>query len=168
MSDGRYVYVSEWRLDAPPAAVWDALLDVESWPDWWLHVRRVQTLARGDRSGLGARRRIGWSSRLPYGFTLDVLCVESRPERLLRGRATGDLEGEGVWELAPDGAGTAVRYTWRLDVNTRWMRLAAPLMGPAFRWNHEGVMRAGRDGLHARLARESMLEDLREEVARPR
>jgi len=158
-----YLYISDWQLAAPPAAVWDALLEVEAWPQWWKHVRRVQTLERGDASGLGARRRITWSSRLPYGFTLEVRCTESQPQRLLRGSARGDLEGEGLWELRPDGAGTAVRYTWRLDLNTRWMKIAAPLMAPAFRWNHEGVMQAGLTGLRERL----VLQDLGQEVLRP-
>lgn len=159
-----YLYVSDWHLAAPPAAVWDALTAVESWPDWWVHVRRVLTLERGGADGLGALRRVSWSSRLPYGFTLEVRCTEVRPQRLLRGSARGDLEGEGLWELQPSGAGTAVRYTWRLDLNTRWMRLAAPLMSPAFRWNHEGVMRAGLEGLRRKL----VLQDLGQEVLRPR
>ena len=36
----------------------------------------------------------------------------------MRGRSSGHLEGEGLWELWPDGIGTVVRYTWRLDLNT--------------------------------------------------
>lgn len=148
-----YEYVSDWRLDAPPAAVWQALTEVESWPQWWPYVKRVQTLRKGEPSGVGAIRRIAWGSRLPYGFTLDVECTEADRERRLVGAARGDLEGTGVWELAPlAGGGTAVRYTWTLAVNTRWMRVVAPLAAPVFRWNHEGVMRGGRDGLARRLA----------------
>jgi len=53
----------------------------------------------------------------------------------------------GFRELEPDGSGTRVRYTWTLSLHTRWRRLAAPLMVPVFRWNHEGVMRSGGQGL---------------------
>ena len=60
---------------------------------------RVQTLREGDADGLGAIRRITWSSRLAYGFTLDVEGTETRRHQLLRGRASGDLEGEGLWLL---------------------------------------------------------------------
>lgn len=148
----RYTYVTEWWLDAPPAAVWAALTDVERWPGWWPFVRRVQTLRRGDARGVGAVRRITWGSRLPYGFTLDVECTEADPERSLRGVARGDLQGVGWWQLRPEGTGTAVRYTWQLDVNARWMRWVAPLASPVFRWNHEGVMRAGLAGLRQELA----------------
>ncbi|HEV7912462.1 MAG TPA: SRPBCC family protein [Albitalea sp.] len=145
-------YVSHWHLAAPLPAVWAALTEVEQWPRWWRHVRSVQTLRRGDADGLGAVRRIAWSSRLPYGFTLDVACDRVEHHRLLQGAATGDLAGVGVWELAADGDhATRVRYTWRLALNTRWMRLVAPLMSPAFRWNHEGVMHAGALGLAQHL-----------------
>jgi uncharacterized protein YndB with AHSA1/START domain len=143
-----YEYRSRWLIAAPRDAVWAALTEVETWPRWWPYVRRVETLRRGDSSGLGAIRRIDWASRLPYGFTLDVECIEVQRERLLRGRSRGHLEGEGVWTLAPhDDGGTEVRYTWTLDVNRPWMKLAAPLMTPVFRWNHEGVMRGGEAGL---------------------
>ena len=147
-----YTYVSEWHIDAPPAAVWRALTEVEEWPRWWPYVRGVSTLRRGDPAGLGAVRRIRWSSRLPYGFTIDVECTGVQHERRLRGRSRGALEGEGLWELWPEGDATRVRYTWRLDLNTRWMRLAAPVLSGVFRWNHEGVMRGGHDGLVRWLA----------------
>lgn len=54
--------------------------------------------------------------------------------------------------MRPDGAGTRVRYTWRLHLNTAWMRYAAPLLAPVFRSNHEGVMRGGALGLASQLA----------------
>ena len=148
----RFEYVTEWRFDAPVEAVWDALVDVESWPEWWPHVREVTTLQHGGPDGIGAVRRLRWSSRLPYGFTLDVRTIAAVPFERLLGRATGDMAGIGLWELARDGRGTRLRYTCSLALHTRWMRLVAPLMAPVFRWNHEGVMRAGMQGLERRLA----------------
>ena len=153
--EARYEYVSGWQLDAPVEPVWRSLVDVETWPSWWPYVRHVQTLRAGQRGGnaegLGAIRRITWGSRLPYGFTLDVEAVESQRHHRLAGRATGGLEGTGVWELQPEGTTTRVRYTWKLALNTRWMRTAAPLMSPVFRWNHEGVMHGGAAGLARHL-----------------
>jgi uncharacterized protein YndB with AHSA1/START domain len=144
----RYEYVSHWRFEAPIEDVWRALMAVEDWPAWWSYVHRVRTLKPGDAAGLGAIRRIDWSSRLPYGFTLDVEAVEVERLRRLRGAARGDMQGSGLWELSQDEDGrTCVRYTWELVLHTRWMRLAAPLMAPIFRWNHEGVMRGGQRGL---------------------
>jgi uncharacterized protein YndB with AHSA1/START domain len=148
-----FEYHSHWVLQAPIETVWAALTEVETWAQWWPYVRRVQTLRRGDASGLGALRRIDWASRLPYGFTLDVECTEVQRLKLLRGRAHGHLQGEGVWTLAPLGANsTDVRYTWRLELKRRWMKLTAPLMAPVFRWNHEGVMRGGELGLAHHLS----------------
>ena len=151
----RFEYVTEWRLDAPIDAVWDALVDVESWPRWWPQVRAVDTLHHGGANDLGTVRRLRWGSRLPYGFTLEVETTEVRATARLRGRASGDMAGTGLWELERDGAATVVRYTWQLELHTRWMRLAAPLMAPVFRWNHEGVMRSGGLGLARHLAMRS-------------
>jgi carbon monoxide dehydrogenase subunit G len=148
----RLRYVTEWALDAPIEQVWDALVDVEAWPQWWPHVRHVRTLHPGAANGLGSVRRLRWSSLLPYGFSLDVTTTEVRAPFRLEGRATGDMAGTGTWTLARDGAGTRVRYVWTLELHTRWMRLAAPFMAPVFRWNHEGVMRSGGQGLARHLA----------------
>ena len=156
----RFVYVTQWHLDAPVEHVWDALVDVESWPQWWPHVHEVQTLHRGASDDLGSVRRLRWGSRLPYGFTLVVATTEVHQPARLAGRASGDMAGTGLWELEPDGSGTRVRYTWELELHTRWMRLCAPFMAPVFRWNHEGVMRSGGQGLARHLAARPALRPL--------
>jgi len=143
--------VSDWQLAAPIAEVWSAIHEAETWPRWWRYVQDVQPLQAGDADGVGAVRRFRWSSRLPYGLQFDVQVIESVRERRLRGRASGQLEGEGLWELAPEAQATRVRYTWRVDLNKPWMQRIAPLAAPVFRWNHNGVMAAGAEGLARHL-----------------
>jgi hypothetical protein len=99
---------------------------------------------------LGAVRRLHWSTRLPYRLALQVECTEARAPHVLSARSTGDLSGEGRWELVPVPGGTRVRYTWRVELGKPWMRRLAPLLEPLFRWNHDAVMRAGYAGLERR------------------
>lgn len=150
----RFELVSHWHIAAPVEQVWAALKATERWPAWWRYVKSVQEIRPGDADGLGAVRHIAWSSRLPYGIAFDVEVIELRRLQLLRGRARGQLEGTGTWELVPDGECTRVRYTWCVDLSTRWMRILAPVMAPVFRWNHDGVMRAGAHGLARHLEAE--------------
>ena len=56
-------------------------------------------------------------------------------------------------ELSPEGRGTHARYTWRVELTRPWMRVMAPMLAPVFRWNHNGVMRAGAEGLARHLGR---------------
>lgn len=142
---------SHWHIGAPVERVWEALKATERWPSWWRYVRSVRIIEPGDTDGLGAVRHIAWSSRLPYGIAFDVEVVEIQRQRLLRGHARGQLDGIGTWELTPDGNTTRVVYTWRVDLGTRWMRIVSPLAAPVFRWNHDGVMRAGAEGLARHL-----------------
>ncbi len=144
--------VSHWRLAAPVERVWAALSSPESWPRWWPYVRRVQTLREGDAQGLGRVRRIEWATRLPYRLTIDVEAIEAVKHDRLRGRSRGHLVGEGLWLLRTDGAFTDVTYVWRVELAKPWMRRLAPLLIRAFRWNHNGVMRAGGEGLARYLA----------------
>jgi uncharacterized protein YndB with AHSA1/START domain len=152
MSDAaQFQLVSHWHIAAPIEKVWAALKATEQWPSWWRYVKSVREIDPGDAEGLGAIRHIAWSSRLPYGVAFDVEVVDMQRPRFMRGRARGELDGVGTWELTSDGDTTRVRYTWCVDLTTRWMRLMAPIAAPVFRWNHNGVMRAGAEGLARHL-----------------
>ena len=147
----QFELVSHWHIAAPIEKVWAALKATEQWPTWWRYVKSVREIEPGDADGLGAIRHIAWSSRLPYGVEFDVEVGEMQRPRFMRGRARGQLDGVGTWELTPDGDTTRVRYLWCVDLTTRWMRFIAPVAAPVFRWNHNGVMRAGAEGLAEHL-----------------
>ncbi|HEX6361456.1 MAG TPA: SRPBCC family protein [Albitalea sp.] len=147
----RFERVSRWHLAAPVETVWNAIKAADGWPGWWRYVRSVRELSPGDAEGLGAVRRIAWSSRLPYGIDFDVVITEAERPRRLAGRASGAIEGVGTWELVPEGATTRVTYTWSVELARPWMRLLAPIATPVFRWNHDAVMRAGAQGLARHL-----------------
>lgn len=144
--------VSHWRIAAPVDRVWAALTDPESWPQWWPYVLRVQTVRSGGADGVGSVRRIDWRTRLPYRLQIEVEAVETVRLQRLRGRSRGQLRGEGIWLLRSEGRFTDVTYVWRVELEQPWMRTLAPLLGPLFRWSHEGVMRAGGAGLQRHLA----------------
>jgi hypothetical protein len=151
--------VSHWRVQASVAEVWQALSAPQDWPGWWPQVRAVRVLRSGGPGGLGRLVRIDWRTRLGYGFTIEVQAVEVLPLQRLRGRSHGAMRGEGIWLLQADGDCTDLTYLWRVELRRAWMRWAAPLLAPLFRWNHEGVMRAGQAGL-ARHLRQRRLQAL--------
>ena len=145
-----YSFTTVWELDAPIERVWDAILEVERWPEWWKGVERVELLEPGAKNGVGKIDRYVWKSRLPYELSFDMRIVEVRPPVELRGIAVGELAGEGRWRLFRTGAGTLVRYDWNVATTAAWMNLLVPVARAAFEWNHDAVMRQGGEGL-ARL-----------------
>jgi len=146
-----FVLVSHWRIAAPRERVWNVLNDPTGWPQWWPYVASVEKLESGDAAGVGARYRFHWTSRLPYSLTIETRVVEVDKPNTIRAKASGELDGEGTWRLHDDGTGTTVEYTWRVAVTRAWMRLLAPLLRPAFAWNHNAVMAAGEAGLRRHL-----------------
>lgn len=146
-----YSFVTVWDLGADTARVWDAILDVERWPEWWPSVRAVTRLEAGSADGVGAAHRFTWRGRLPYTLTFDMRVTELANHRRLVGVATGELEGSGAWTLEPHGSGTRARYDWNVATLKPWMNAVAPVLTPVFRWNHDAVMKAGGEGLARRL-----------------
>jgi hypothetical protein len=148
----RYEFVTRWHLDAPIESVWEPIFHVERWPDWWNGVKEVQLLAAGGPDGVGALWRYTWESALPYELAFDMRVTDVRAPVMLRGIASGELAGEGLWSLYRSERGTFVRYDWNVCTTSAWMNALAPLARPAFAWNHDVVMRQGGEGLARLLA----------------
>lgn len=152
MAVTRFDLVTQWRLDAPVADVWEALIRVENWPQWWKAVAGIEVIAPGGVDGVGTVRRITWRTALPYTLAFEMRTTRIEKPHVIEGRASGELDGTGRWTLSADGAGTLARYDWQVDVTKRWMRALAPLLRPVFVWNHHVVMGWGEDGLRGKLS----------------
>jgi hypothetical protein len=146
-----YALVTHWHIGAAIDPVWDALYRVEDWPRWWRYVKAVVELKQGDANGVGAVRRFTWTSRLPYSLTFEMRSSVVERPTFMEGIASGELSGRGRWRFAAEGATTRVRYEWTVQTTRPWMNLLAPLMAPAFRWNHGQVMAEGGRGLARHL-----------------
>jgi ribosome-associated toxin RatA of RatAB toxin-antitoxin module len=119
--------VDETRVRAPVAAVFAAAADVERWPAFLAHYRRV-TMLDGD-SRRGVVEMAAWRPFGPFNYpTWWVSEMESDPAaatvryRHVRGITTGmDVE----WNIVGDGAWSRVTiiHEWR---GPRW-----PLIGRA-------------------------------------
>jgi len=147
----QYALVSDWHLAAPIDTVWEAIHAVEDWPRWWRYVKSVVVLQKGDANGVGAVRRFTWTSRLPYALSFEMRASAVDRPTFMEGIATGELTGRGRWRLEPEGVTTRVRYEWTVETTKPWMNRLAPLLAPAFRWNHGQVMAAGGRGLARHL-----------------
>ncbi|HSI23010.1 MAG TPA: SRPBCC family protein [Methylophilaceae bacterium] len=147
----KYHFLTTWKLDAPRAAVCQAIEDSLAWPEWWPGVERVEELASGDANGIGSIRRYTWKGRLPYRLTFDVQVTHMELQTMVEGVASGDVEGRGRWTFSTEGEFTVARYEWDVRPTLLWMRLLNPLASPLFRWNHDILMQQGGEGLARRL-----------------
>jgi len=145
-----YEFLTTWVLEAPRERVWDAIRESERWPEWWRGVERVVEVERGDDEGIGQLSRYTWRSKLPYELEFEMRTTRVERPSLLEGQASGELSGVGRWRLYEEDGTTAVIYEWNVSTTKRWMNALAPLLRPAFEWNHDWVMGHGGTGL-ARL-----------------
>lgn len=147
----RYEFLSTWVLEAPRSQVWSAIEDASAWPEWWRGVVSSEELSHGDDDGVGRRYRVRWRSFVPYVLEFEFTVDDVDAPSYMAGRATGELEGTGVWRLLEDRGLTVVTYDWRVGTAVGWMNAVAPVARPVFRWNHDWVMARGAEGLARRL-----------------
>lgn len=146
-----YEFVTIWRFKAPQEKVWDLIFRCEDWPEWWRGVENVENLKKGDANHVGAIHRYTWKSKLPYRLVFDMQTTPVEPISMIEGRAIGELQGTGRWQLAHAGPVTTVRYDWKVETTKSWMNFLAPVARPFFKWNHNVVMDWGGEALAKRL-----------------
>jgi len=142
-----YHFQTIWDIPASRPEVWQAILETEAWPSWWKGVQTVVVLTPGDENGIGARRRFVWRSKLPYTLSFDMEVTRIEPMSRIEGRASGELEGTGIWGFEDTGAHVRIQYDWDVGTTRWWMNLLAPIARPMFAWNHDFVMNNGQEGL---------------------
>lgn len=151
---GEYRFVDEWEVGAPREAVFDALADARTYPEWWRPVYE-EVEAEGEPA-VGQVSRQHFKGRLPYHLNTTSRITElERPERIV-GDVEGDLRGRGIWtltELARER--THVRFDWRVYADRRLLRTLTPVLRPLFRWNHNWAIGRAIEGLepYARRSR---------------
>jgi uncharacterized protein YndB with AHSA1/START domain len=142
-----YRFLTTWLIEAERERVWDAIYESERWPEWWKGVEEAEKLEEGDQAGVGQFGRYVWKAKLPYRVEFFIRTTNVERPHLLEGDATGELAGVGRWRLFEEGGLTAVVYDWNVGTTRAWMNLLAPLAKPAFKGNHDYVMRNGGRGL---------------------
>jgi uncharacterized protein YndB with AHSA1/START domain len=146
-ASGEYVFVDEWDVAAPPHAVFDALADARTYPEWWTPVY-LDVDADGPPA-LGKRSAQHFKGRLPYHLRTTSTITRLEPPRVVQGEVEGDLRGRGTWTLTPTAGGTHVRFDWRVFADRPLLRTLTPVLRPVFRWNHDWAIARAIDGLES-------------------
>src|SRR6185295_16239937 len=98
-----YAFVTRWSFQAPIESVWELISKSEEWPGWWPGVEKVEVLEEGTDGEVGSLRRLTWKSRLPYELRFEMRTTRVERPHVLEGRAVGELDGTGRWELRQEG-----------------------------------------------------------------
>jgi hypothetical protein len=140
-----------WRSTAPVEDVWDVLVDLETWPEWWPAISAVH-LVEPSVHGIAAAR-LTFSTRPPLRPLITTLEVVERqqPNRLDVVVSDGPLGGHGLFTVDPDPEGSRSCYDVSLSVRSLLFKPIEPILRNGTRSaGRERLVRAGED--LARLA----------------
>jgi uncharacterized protein YndB with AHSA1/START domain len=146
-----YEFADEWDVAAPPEAVFAAIADAGTYPQWWKPVY-IDVEADGPPR-VGAVSRQHFKGRLPYHLRTRSVVTALDAPRSVTADVDGDLRGRGTWTLTATHAGTHVRFDWRVYADRKLLRLLTPILRPALRANHNWAIARATEGLepYARL-----------------
>jgi hypothetical protein len=147
----QYSFVSTWQLESPVEEVWELIYHSENWASWWKDVKEVRELLAGDENGIGSIRRYRLASPMFYTLEFDLLLTGFRKYELLKGAASGQLEGSGAWHFYKQGNACVVECHWSVSTAIPWMNALAFVLAPVFRYNHQRVMKRGEASIKRKL-----------------
>jgi uncharacterized protein YndB with AHSA1/START domain len=140
-----YVFIDEWDVEAPIEALFEALADARTYPQWWKPVY-IEVDADGPPS-VGRVSRQRFKGRLPYTLRTNSKIVRLDPPRMFEVEVAGDLSGRGVWTLTPSDGSVHVHFDWRVNADRPLLRILTPVLRPLFRWNHNWSIARAKEGL---------------------
>jgi hypothetical protein len=146
--------ITSWRIAGEMNEVADILTDATSLPRWWPEVYlTAEVITPGDARSIGRKVAFHSKGKLPYhiNWTAELLSADL-PHRW-EIAATGDLIGRGVWTLRQAGGVTVADYDWRVNADRPLFRILAPVLRPAFAWNHRWAMARGEAALQREVIR---------------
>jgi mannose-6-phosphate isomerase-like protein (cupin superfamily)/uncharacterized protein YndB with AHSA1/START domain len=140
-----YVFIDEWDVDAPIEAVFDALADPRTYPQWWRPVYlRVET---DGPPAVGRISRHHFKARLPYTLHLTLRVTGLERPTQIEAEVEGDLSGRSRWTLTPVDGRVHLRWDWRVDGDRAFLRILSPVLRPLFRYNHQWAVARAKEGL---------------------
>lgn len=152
-----YVFLHEWDVDAPQEAVFNALADARTYPDWW---KPVYIEVEGDcEPTMGCTTKQRFKGKLPYTLKTASEIVRYQPPETFEVKVVGDLTGRGVWTLTPNQDGSVhIRFDWTVFADRPLLRVLTPIARPIFRWNHNWSAARAAEGLEPYARRKAGLE----------
>ena len=152
VGSNEYVFVDEWDVAAPLDAVYAAVGDASTYPEWW-QPTYISVRTEGP-AGVGQVNHHHFRGPLPYTLKATTRTTRYDPPTLVETAVDGDLRGTGIWTLTPRNGGTHVRFDWRVFADRPFLRVLTPVLQPVFRWNHGWAITQAQAGLepHAQRA----------------
>ena len=143
-----------WKLPgARVDEVYEVLSHGELLPEWWKGVYlEAERLSAGEAPMVGDRIRAKARGFLPYELKFVVEAVELDPGRRVVVKTIGDFDGLWSATLHQETDGVRVDLIWQVTVLRPILRVLAPLLRPAFAWNHRWTTPRGEKGLREYLA----------------
>ena len=158
MPSNVFRFEESWDLPgATVAEVYDVLSRGELLPLWWTGVYlEAEKLSPDGPPRVGDRLRAKARGALPYqlNFILEAAVLE--PDRRVVVKSKGDFDGLWSATLSPRDGGTHVDIVWEVTVLRPLLRALAPLLRPAFAWNHRWTTPRGGAGLRQYLAQQRL------------
>jgi hypothetical protein len=150
MSIYHYNFETNWKFEADIEQIW-GLINEFNYGEWWEGLDSKRIKSESTKLAVGDRFMLFFTTKLPYQLSFESEVVKLESPTYLEIKAFGELEGQGVWTLSQEGSITHVQCIWKVNTNKKWMNTLAPLLRPAFVWNHNQVMNEGAKGISTSL-----------------
>lgn len=142
-----YHFITRWKIRGPIEKAYQILSDGKNYAAWW----RPAYLSTHEISPKKILARV--RAKLPYTLSFTTELERQNPPHEFKIRATGELQGTGLWKLKQAGETAEIEFYWDVRAEKPLVRWLSFLLKPLFVWNHDWVMNVGEKALQAEMDR---------------
>jgi hypothetical protein len=148
----KYSLTSTWRFNAAPEQIWAALIDPETWPQWWPSLTAAEGKLGGD-GHVGASSNLTFRAPLGYPLKMTITITSINPMHQIDFTSQGDLLGSGDMQMSTLKGITTLNIHWNVATTKPWMNHFGSLLSLPFQLSHAAVMSSGEQGLQRYLTK---------------
>ncbi len=153
-SSSTYHFITNWQVNASPAAVYDIITNSGQLTRWWPAVYLdLKILENGDKNGVGKFVELYTKGWLPYTLRWKFIVKSTNKPHGLEIEAIGDFVGRGIWSFKENNIGTEITYDWKIEAKKPFLRKLSWLLKPIFAANHLWAMQKGLESLILEIQR---------------
>lgn len=142
---------STHRFNVPLERLWEAIDEVQRYPELWSWLRNFEANDDRLRAGLVMRGRV--VPPVPYSMRVTVELTDVTPMHEVTASVRGDLVGLAALSLRAAGDGSELTVCWTVEMCRPAMRLAARVARPMLIRGHDHVVDATARRLRRHLQR---------------
>lgn len=146
-----YEIITEWKFANSTHEIFELIKDMETWPEWWPGIKKVEKVVHGFEAGQGSLYHCILKGILPINLRFTQVLAGVKTDEIIEGNVHGNITGFLNWEFFRRNNDTIVKAHFKVHDSRAFTYYTGFLLAPLYKLNFHYLFRRGAKGLAVKL-----------------